>query len=99
MAFYLGIDGGGTKTRCVLGNETTVLATAISGGCNIVRLGEIYARESKARESLHTAVRQACAVTKIPLEQIQTICIGAAGAARPEIATKLRGWRFYTATT
>jgi N-acetylglucosamine kinase-like BadF-type ATPase len=39
MAFYLGIDGGGTKTRCVLGNETTVLATAVSGGCNIVRFG------------------------------------------------------------
>jgi glucosamine kinase len=92
MAFYLGIDGGGTKTRCVLGNETAVLATAVSGGCNIVRFGEIHAQESKARESLHTAVRQACAVAKISLEQIQTICIGAAGAARPEIATKLRGF-------
>src|SRR5580704_15944277 len=46
MAFYLGIDGGGTKTRCILGNETAVLATAVSGGCNIVRLGEAQARES-----------------------------------------------------
>ena len=91
MAFYLGIDGGGTKTRCVLGNETTVLATAISGACNIVRLGEIYARASKARESLHAAVRQACAVAKISIEQVQTVCVGAAGAARPEITTKLRG--------
>ena len=44
MAFYLGIDGGGTKTRCILGNETAVLATAVSGGCNIVRLGEAPAR-------------------------------------------------------
>ena len=46
MGFYLGIDGGGTKTRCVLGNQTAVLATAVSGGCNIVRLGEARARES-----------------------------------------------------
>ena len=92
MAFYLGIDGGGTKTRCVLGNETSVLATAVSGGCNIVRFGEIHAGESKARESLHTAVSQACAIAKISVEQLQTICIGAAGAARPEIAAKLRAF-------
>ena len=93
MAFYVGIDGGGTKTRCVLGNETKVLATTVSGGCNIVRYGEvgIDARESRARESLHTAVRQACAAAKISPERLQTICIGAAGAARPEIAAKLHG--------
>ncbi len=85
MAFYLGIDGGGTKTRCLLGNETTVLATAVSGGCNIVRLGE-----AKASESLHAVVRQVCAIAKISADQIEAICIGAAGAARPEIAAKLR---------
>ncbi|MFZ3264664.1 MAG: BadF/BadG/BcrA/BcrD ATPase family protein [Terriglobales bacterium] len=91
MAFYAGIDGGGTKTRCVLGDETTVLATAVSGGCNMVRYGEIDARESRTRESVHTALRQACAAAKISPEQLKTICIGAAGAARPEIAAKLRG--------
>jgi len=90
MAFYLGIDGGGTKTRCVVGNETTVLATAVSGGSNIVRLSEVHAGESKARESLHTGVRQACAAAKISPEQLQTACIGAAGAARPDAAAKLR---------
>jgi glucosamine kinase len=86
MAYYLGIDGGGTKTRCILGDDTTVLATAVSGGCNIVRLGE-----AKARESLHTAIRQACSFAKISTDQIRGICIGAAGAARPEVAAKLRG--------
>src|ERR1700692_1082684 len=49
MAYYLGIDGGGTKTRCVLAAETTVLATGMSGGSNIGRLGE-----TQAREALHT---------------------------------------------
>jgi glucosamine kinase len=85
MAYYLGIDGGGTKTRCVLGDETLVLATAMSGGSNIVRLGE-----TQAREALHTAVRQACATANISPAQISAICIGAAGAARPEIAAKIR---------
>jgi len=85
MAYYLGIDGGGTKTRCVLGDETLVLATAMSGGSNIVRLGE-----TQAREALHTVVRQACATANISPAQISAICIGAAGAARPEIAAKIR---------
>jgi glucosamine kinase len=85
MAFYLGIDGGGTKTRCVLGNETTVLATAVSGGCNVVRLGE-----AQARESLHAVVRQVCSIAKVSAAQVGAVCLGAAGAARPEIAAKLR---------
>jgi len=84
MAYYLGIDGGGTKTRCVLGDETLVLAIAMSGGSNIVRLGE-----TQAREALHTAVHQACATANISPAQIRAICIGAAGAARPEIAAKI----------
>jgi glucosamine kinase len=85
MPFYLGIDGGGTKTRCVLGDETTVLATAMSGGSNIIRLGE-----TQAREAVHAAIRQVCASAKISPDQISAICIGAAGAARPEIAAKVR---------
>jgi N-acetylglucosamine kinase-like BadF-type ATPase len=85
MAYYLGIDGGGTKTRCVLGDKTTVLAKAMSGGSNIVRLGE-----AQAREALHTVVRQVCASANISPDQIGAICIGVAGAARPEIAEKIR---------
>ncbi len=86
MAYYLGIDGGGTKTRCVLGNETTVLATAMSGGSNIIRLGE-----TQAREALHTAIHQACSAARISPDQIGAICIGVAGASIPEIAAKIRG--------
>ncbi len=86
MAYYLGIDGGGTKTRCVLADETTVLAKAMTGGSNIVRLGE-----RPAREALQAAIQQVCATARISPHQISAICIGAAGAARPEIEAKLRG--------
>jgi len=85
MSFYLGIDGGGTKTRCALGDESAVLATSVSGGSNVVRVGE-----AQAREALHAAVRQACADAKISPEDICSICIGAAGAARPEMAAMVR---------
>jgi N-acetylglucosamine kinase-like BadF-type ATPase len=85
MAYYLGIDGGGTKTRCVLGDETSVLAKAMSGGCNMVRLGEV-----QAREALHAAIRHVCVIANIIPAQIRAICVGAAGAARPEIAAKVQ---------
>ncbi|MGO9636877.1 MAG: N-acetylglucosamine kinase, partial [Terracidiphilus sp.] len=85
MPYYLAIDGGGTKTRCLLADETTVLADAMAGGSNMVRLGE-----QPARESLHTAVHRVCTTAKISPAQIRAVCIGAAGAARPEIATKIR---------
>lgn len=85
MALYLGIDGGGTKTRCALGDEIRTLATAVSGGSNVIRLGE-----AQARASLHAVVLEACAAAKVNPKQIQHICVGAAGAARPEIAAKIQ---------
>jgi glucosamine kinase len=85
VAFYLGIDGGGTKTRCALGDEIKTLATTLAGGSNIIRSGE-----EQAREALRASVMEACAIAKISPEKIQTICIGAAGAARPEVAEKIR---------
>ena len=85
MPYYLGIDGGGTKTRCVLADETTVLAKAMTGGCSVIRLGE-----PQARKALHSAVRQVCAAAKISPDDIRFICIGATGAARPQIAAKIR---------
>ncbi len=86
MAYYLGIDGGGTKTRCVLADEATVFATATTGGCSVIRHGEEH-----AREALHNAIRQVCAAAKISPDRISAICIGVTGAARPEIAGKIRG--------
>lgn len=83
--FFLGIDGGGTKTRCALGDESSILATSMVGGSNVIRLGE-----AQAREALHAAVRQACSAAHVSPDQVRNVCIGAAGAARPEIAAKLR---------
>lgn len=85
MAYYLGIDGGGTKTTCAVGDESGLLATATAGPSNIVRVGE-----AKARESLHRAVRQACAAAGITPEQVARTCVGGSGAARPELATVVR---------
>jgi glucosamine kinase len=85
MAFYLGIDGGGTKTRFALADEATVLARAVCGGSNMVRLGE-----TQAGEVLRHGVQQVCALARISPQQIGAACIGTAGSARPEISGKIR---------
>jgi glucosamine kinase len=85
VAYYLGIDGGGSKTTCAVGDETSLLALAVAGPSNITRVGEV-----RARESLHEAIRQACVAAKIDPRQLRRACIGAAGAGREEIAGVVR---------
>ena len=58
----------------------------MTGGSNLVRLGE-----AQAREALRAGIYQVCASARISPAQIGAVCIGAAGAARPEIAEKIRG--------
>ena len=85
MPYYLGIDGGGTKTTCAVGDETRLLAKATAGPSNIVRVGE-----AQTRKSLTQAVRQACAACGIPPEDVVRTCVGGSGAARPELAAIVR---------
>jgi glucosamine kinase len=85
VAYYLGIDGGGTKTTCAIGDEASELATATSGPSNITRVGE-----ERARESLHHAIREACSIAKVNPQQVQRLCIGVAGTGRAEIANAVR---------
>jgi glucosamine kinase len=86
VAYFLGIDGGGTKTTCVLGDENTVLASATVGGSNIVRLGR-----REARVALEKGVRKVCREAAIKPSQIASICGGIAGAERDEIRQQLAG--------
>ncbi len=86
MAIFLGIDGGGSKTSCLIGDETSVLGTGTAGPSNVVRVGE-----AQARESLAAAIRQACMVANLKPAEISRVCVGLAGAARPEIAEVVRG--------
>src|SRR5271166_3652157 len=86
VAYFLGIDGGGSKTTCVLGDEKSVLASVTVGGSNIVRLGE-----SEARNALEQGVREVCREAAIKPKQIVAICAGIAGAAREDIRKQVTG--------
>ena len=85
VPYFLGIDGGGTKTLCAVGDESKLLATATAGPSNVLRVGE-----AQARESLHQSVRQACAAAGITPAQVTNTCVGAAGAVRPQVAETVR---------
>jgi N-acetylglucosamine kinase-like BadF-type ATPase len=80
VAFFLGIDGGGSKTTCLVGDENSILGRGASAGSNLVRVGE-----ARARESLCSAVRQACAAAGIPRTEIARACVGVAGARHPHV--------------
>jgi len=85
VSFYLGIDGGGSKTSCIIGDEESILGSGASGPSNIVRIGE-----QQARQAIAAAINQACTAAKVNPSQIERTCIGVAGGARPETAEAVR---------
>lgn len=84
VAIFVGIDGGGTKTTCLVGDEERVLAAASSVGSNPIRVGE-----EQSRKALQAVVRNACAAAKVDLASVSRTCIGLAGGARPEVAGRV----------
>ena len=86
VGIFLGIDGGGSKTSCAIGDDTSILGTGTSAGSNLIRVGE-----AQAREALAAAIRQACTVAKVAPSQIQHTCVGLAGAAQPEVTALALG--------
>ena len=85
VVFFLGIDGGGTKTDCALGDGAGVLGRGREGGCKLARVGE-----AQARAALHGAIRQAAAEAKVDLAQVGRTCVGMAGASHPEVTEAVR---------
>ncbi|HMK30658.1 MAG TPA: BadF/BadG/BcrA/BcrD ATPase family protein [Terriglobales bacterium] len=85
MSFFLAIDGGGTSTTCVVGDEAAILGRASAGGSNAIRLGE-----AEASGNLRAAMSEACERAGISPLKIVAACLGVAGAVHPEINNVLR---------
>jgi N-acetylglucosamine kinase-like BadF-type ATPase len=80
----LGIDVGGTKTVCLLGDdEGRIVSTAKGPGANLQAVGEL-----QLEKVLHTVMEETVAQQNaVPA----AICLGIAGVDRPEDATVVRG--------
>ncbi len=85
MPWFLGIDGGGSKTTCLLGDERALLASATAAASNPIRVGE-----ERSRQALGAVVREVCATAQVQPSQIARTCIGMAGAARPQMEKQVR---------
>ncbi len=79
MALFLGIDGGGTKTECAVGDDAAILGRSKTGGSKVQRVGE-----PRAREALHEAIVQACHQARRDPGAITHACVGIAGASHPD---------------
>jgi N-acetylglucosamine kinase-like BadF-type ATPase len=80
----LGIDVGGTKTVCLLGDEQgRVVASARGPGANLQAVGEL-----ELEKVLHSVMEETVAGQVIAPA---AICLGIAGVDRPEDAAIVRG--------
>lgn len=82
--FVLGIDAGGTKTVCLLADETgRVVAEARGGGANLQASGEL-----QVEKVLHHLIEEAIGDRDI---RPAAVCLGIAGVDRADDADAVRG--------
>jgi len=76
MSYFLGIDAGATKTRCILASETDMLARAHGDCIKITRVGEAAAQQN-LDEMLASIARQ----SGVALRSVARTCVGLSGVA------------------
>ncbi|MFB3095119.1 MAG: N-acetylglucosamine kinase, partial [Candidatus Acidiferrales bacterium] len=80
MGFFLGIDGGGSKTECVLGDASgAVLARALGAGANLRRTDA-----TSLRQLLSDCFRELRRSASLHALDCDVVCAGFAGAGQPE---------------
>jgi N-acetylglucosamine kinase-like BadF-type ATPase len=83
MPYFLAIDAGGTKTNCLLADETRVLARASTGSVKLMR---VSGQEASAR--LRSVLGEVAASANVSLGNITRTCVGLAGLTIPAV----RAW-------
>src|SRR6185503_4468114 len=77
--YFLGVDGGGTKTHAVIiDGPGRVVGESFRGGSNLLRGGL-----EDALSHIDLAVSEACARARIRRDQITAACLGLAGVNHP----------------
>lgn len=74
MSLFLAIDAGGTKTRCLLADESQALGRATTGSVKLMRVGEA---EASAR--LRAMLTEVSLAAGVSLGDVTQTCIGLAG--------------------
>jgi glucosamine kinase len=74
MGLYLAIDAGGTKTRCLLADDTHTLAHAVTGSIKLMRVGE-----PEATSRLKAMLADVSLNASVSLNNVTQTCIGLSG--------------------
>jgi glucosamine kinase len=85
MDYFLGIDAGATKTNCVLGTRTGVLARAQGGSIKTTRVSE-----ADADKHLQYLLSSVAGQSGIALSSITGTCVGLSGNAIPRVVDWVR---------
>lgn len=103
MTYLLGIDGGGTRTTACLSSSTgKILARAVVGPTNPLKVGfEAAEREllcavrevlRKARRTTGTPGLSLAGSGGAPKMTFEAVCVGLAGVDRPQVHGRLFRW-------
>lgn len=85
MNYFIGIDGGGTKTKASLVDENmNIIGEEIGGPSNF-----LVFNIDEVSESIINLVSNVCIKAKIDLNSVKSILIGTAGAGRRDDAQRL----------
>ena len=85
MAYFLGVDSGGTKAEFILGDETRELARVRTGTIKRLKVDA-----AAAERNLVDALQQLQAATGVSPRLITRCCIGTAGETVPLVVAWLR---------
>ncbi len=88
MRYFLGMDGGGTRTTAWLTDERgRVLVRASAGPSNPLKVG----REAARREVL-LAARRALKQAGLRRARLEAVSVGLAGVDRPSVHSRMLAW-------
>lgn len=88
MRYFLGIDGGGTRTTAWLADEQgRVLARALTGPSNPLKVGF-----DAAQRELLRAARLTIRRARLKAQNLHAVCVGLAGVDRPPVHRRLLAW-------
>ena len=82
MPLYLAIDAGGTKTHCLLADDTHILARASAATIKLMRVSE---QEATAR--LQAMLKEVASAANVSLGGVTRTCFGLAGISSPAVQT------------
>jgi N-acetylglucosamine kinase-like BadF-type ATPase len=88
MPYYLGIEGGGTRTTACLASERRrIVACSASGPSNPLKVGF-----DSAQQQILLAARRVLREVRLRPGELKAVCVGLAGVDRPQVHRRLFDW-------